>query len=60
MQPLNEDLGVEANDEGDGEKDQPSDNSVIDLGEVGVLKGIIHPGANDQPTTAPKSSNKRG
>ena len=61
-QPLEEDLdmGLEANDKGDGEKDQPGNDSLINLGEVKILKGIINPGADDQLPTAPKSGNKQG
>ena len=49
-----------SNDEGHGEKDQPGDDSVIDFWEVEILKGIINPGADNQPPTAPKSGNKQG
>ena len=61
-QPLNEDLdmGLEADDEGDRKRDQPGDDSVIDLVEVEILKGIISPGIDDQPPTVPKSGNKWG
>ena len=61
-QPLDEDLdmGLKADDEGDGERDQPGDDSMIALVEIEILKGIINPGIDDQPPTAPKSGNKRG
>ena len=62
-QPLDEelDLGLEADDKGDGEKNQPGgDDSAIDLQEVEILQGIVNPGAGGQPLTMPKSGDKRG
>ena len=63
VQPLDEemDLGLEADDEGDGEKNQPhSNDSVIDLLQVEILQGIINPGANGQPLATPKLGDKWG
>ena len=47
MQHLDEDLdaGLEADNEGNGEKDQPrGDDSLIDLSELKILKRHSHPG----------------
>ena len=56
------DMGFEADDEAEGEK-EPSeaagDESMIDLGEVELLKEIIKPPTGNQPSTAPKSGDKR-
>ena len=62
-QPLNKelDLGLEANNEGDREKNQPGgDDSVIDLQEVKILQGIVNPGPSRQPPTMPKLGDKQG
>ena len=61
--PLDEDLdvGLEADDEGDGEKDpREGDDSIIDASELEILKGIVNPGTNDQAPIMPKSGKKRG
>ena len=63
MLPLDEDLdeGLEAEDEGDGDKDQLEGNdSIIDASELEILKGILNPGANDEVPTMPKSGEKQG
>ena len=54
------DMGLEADDEGNGEKDAPGDDSLIDPGELELLKGIINPVVDDEPPTAPKSGDKQG
>ena len=54
------DMGLEADDEGDGEKDAPGDDSLIDPWELELLKGIINPVVDDEPPTAPKSGDKQG
>ena len=54
-------MGLEANDEGDGEKDpREGDDSIINALELEILKGIVKPGANDQVPIMPKSGEKRG
>ena len=61
MQPLGEDLdvGLEADDEGDGEKDPREGNdSIIDALEIKILKGIVKPGAHNQVPIMPKSGEK--
>ena len=61
MQPLDEDLdvGLEADDEGNGEKDpHEGDDSIIDASELEILKNIVKPGANDQVPIMPKSGEK--
>ena len=61
MRPLDKDLdaGLEADDEGDGEKDPcEGDNSIIDALELEILKGIVKPGTNDQVPIMPKSDEK--
>ena len=61
VQPLDKelDLGLEADDEGDGKKNQPGgDNSIIDLQEVEILQGIVNPGPGRRPPTMPKSGDK--
>ena len=63
MLPLDEDLdeGLEAEDKGDGDKDQLEGNdSIIDASELEILKGIVNPGANDEVPTMPKSGEKQG
>ena len=57
------DLGLEADDEAEGEKEptgHAGDESLIDLGEVKLLKEIIKTPIGDQPSTAPKSGDKLG
>ena len=56
----NLDLGQEANDEGDGEKDPASDETLPDPSELELLQGIIDPAAHHQLPPAPKSGDKRG
>ena len=63
MQPLdkNLDFGLEPDDEGDSEKNQPGgDDSVINPRELETLQGIINPGPDDHPPTTPKSDDKWG
>ena len=61
-QPLDDelDLGLEADDKGDGKKNQPGDDSIIDLQELEILLGIVNPGPGSQPLAMPKSGNKQG
>ena len=57
------DMGLEANDEAEGKKEPTEDavdESIIDFGEVELLKEIIKTPTGDQPSTAPKSGDKRG
>ena len=56
----NFDMGQEANDEGDGEKDPASDETLPNPSELGLLQEIIDPAAHNQLPPAPKSGNKRG
>ena len=59
--PLDEDLdaGLEADNEGNGEKDpHEGDDSVIDASELKTLKTIVKPGTNDQVPIMPKSGEK--
>ena len=63
--PIDEelDMGLEADDKAEGEKEPTKtagDESMIDLGEVELLKGIIKTPTSDQPFTAPKSGDKWG
>ena len=61
--PLDEDLdvGLEADDKGDGEKDPHEGNdSVIDALELEILKTIVKPGTNNQAPIMPKSGEKWG
>ena len=63
LRPLDEDLdaGLEANDEGDGEKDPgEGEDPNIDANEIKILQGIINLGAHNQVPTLPKSGEKRG
>ena len=53
-------MGQEANDEGDGEKDPTSDETLPDPSELELLQEIIDPASHNQPPPAPKSGNKRG
>ena len=56
----NLDLGQEADDEGDGEKDPASDETLPDPSKLKLLQEIIDPAAHNQPPPAPKSGDKRG
>ena len=63
LRPLDKDLdaGLEADDEGDGEKDPGEGKDPnIDAAEIEILQGIINPGAHDQVPALPKSGEKRG
>ena len=63
MQPLGEDLdaGLEADDEGDGEKDPgKGEDPNIGAAEIKILQGIINLGAHDQAPALPKSGERRG
>ena len=57
------DMALEANDEANADKEQTEDvgNELdIDPEEVQMLKQIIKPAAGREPSTMPKSGNKRG
>ena len=55
------DLGLEANDEGDGEKHElGTDDSVIDLQEIEILQRIVNPTPSQQLPSMPKSGDKWG
>ena len=54
----NLDMGQEADDEGDGEKDLTSDETLPNPSEL--LQEIINPAAHNWLTPVPKSGNKRG
>ena len=56
----NLDMGQEADNEGDGEKDQAGDETLFDPSELELLQEIIKPAAHNQPLSAPKSGDKRG
>ena len=56
----NLDMGQEANDEGDGEKDTAGDETLPDPSELELLQEIIDPAAHNQPPPVPKSGDKRG
>ena len=56
----NLDMGQEADDEEDGEKDPTGDETLPDPSELELLQGIINPAAHNQPPPAPKSGDKRG
>ena len=56
----NLDMGQEANDEEDGEKDLTGDEILPDPSELKLLQGIINPAAHNQLPPAPKSGDKRG
>ena len=61
--PLDEDLdaGLDADNEGDGEKDPGEGEDLnIDATEIEILQGIINPGIHEQVPTLPKSGEKRG
>ena len=57
------DMGLEADNEVDGDKEPTEDTGVesqIDPGEIELLREIIKAPTGSQPSTAPKSGNKRG
>ena len=57
------DIGLEADDEADGDKEpteDTGDESQIDPGEIKLLREIIKAPTGSQPSTVPKSGNKRG
>ena len=56
----NLDMGQEADNEGDGEKDPTGEETLPDPSELELLQGIINPAAQNQPPHVPKSGNKRG
>ena len=61
LRPLDKDLdaGLEADDEGDGEKDPgEGEDPNVDAAEIEILQGIINPGAHDQVPALPKSGEK--
>ena len=63
LRPLDEDLdaGLEANDEGNGEKDPgEGEDPNINATEIEMLQGIINPGTHGQTPALPKSGDKRG
>ena len=65
QEPIDEelDMGLEADDEAEGEKElteATGDESMIDPGEVELLKEIIKIPTGDQPSTVPKSGDKQG
>ena len=63
MRSLDEDLdaGLDADDEGDGEKDPGEGKDLnIDAAEIEILQGIINPGAHEQVPSRPKSGEKQG
>ena len=62
MRPLDEDLdaGLEADDEGNWEKDPGEcEDPNVDAAEIKILQGIINPGTHDQAPALPKSGDKR-
>ena len=56
----NLDMGQEADDEVDGEKDPAGDETLPDPSELELLQEIIDPATHNQSPPAPKSGNKRG
>ena len=56
----NLDMGQEADDEGDGEKDPSGDETLPDPSELKLLQEIIDPATHNQSPPAPKSGDKRG
>ena len=56
----NLDMGQEANNEEDGEKDLTGDETLPNPSKLELLQGIINPAAHNQLPPAPKSGNKRG
>ena len=56
----NLDMGQEADDEEDGEKDPTNGEILPDPSELELLQGIINPAAHNQLPPVPKSGDKRG
>ena len=56
----NLDLGQEADDEGDGEKDPAGDETLPNPSELELLQEIIDPAIHNWPPPGPKSGDKRG
>ena len=56
----NLDMGQEADDEEDGEKDLTGDEILPDPSELELLQGIMNPAAHNQLPPASKSGDKRG
>ena len=56
----NLDMGQEADDEGDGEKDLAGDETLPDPSELELLQEIIDPATHNQSPPVPKSGDKRG
>ena len=56
----NLDMGQEADDKEDGEKDLAGDETLPDPSELELLQEIINVATHDQPPPAPKSGDKRG
>ena len=56
----NLDIGQEADDEEDGQKDPTGDETLPDPSKLELLQGIINPAAQNQPPPAPKSGDKSG
>ena len=56
----NLDMGQEADDEGDGEKDPAGDETLPNPSELKLLQEIIDPATHNQSLPAPKSGDKRG
>ena len=56
----NFDMGQEADDKGDGEKDPTGDETLPYASELELLQGIINPAAHNQLLPVPKSGDKRG
>ena len=56
----NLDMGQEANNEEDCEKDLTGDETLPNPSKLELLQGIINPAAHNQLPPAPKSGNKRG
>ena len=56
----NLDMGQEADDEGDGEKDPASDETLPHPSKLELLQEIIDPATHNQSPPAPKSGDKRG
>ena len=56
----NLDMGQEADDEGDGEKDLVSEETLPDPSELELLQGIIDNATHNHSPPVPKSGDKRG
>ena len=56
----NLDMGQEANDEGDGEKDPAGDETLPDPSKLKLLQEIIDPAAHNWLPPVPKSGDRRG